>query len=91
MAHEYVFRGDVQPYAPSAADQRAREQAIQEAEQLVDYVPIEPLDDVSSDYDVARAVAEYQTGGLNAYGATSTSPSWQLDSEDDSRPRTRSQ
>lgn len=91
MAHEYVFRGDVQPYAPSAADLRARQQAKREAEQLVNYEPMQPLDDVSSDIDVARAVADYQAGGLNAFGATSTPPAWQLDSEDGSKARTRSQ
>ncbi len=92
MAHEYVFRGNVPPYASSAADEHAREQARKEAEQLVNYVPTEPRANISGDYEVARAVADYQTGGLNAFGAASTPPSWALDSDaDDSKARTRSQ
>jgi hypothetical protein len=78
VAYEYVFRGDVRPYAPSAHDQRAREQAKHEAHQLVNQEPVRSGNDFSDDVEVARKVADYQVGGLNAFGATSTAPSWEM-------------
>ena len=79
MTHEYVFRGEREPYAPDPDDQRARERAIQEADRLVDVTPVRNREP-SFDAEVLRRIAEYQVGGLDGYGAFASTPSSESDS-----------
>jgi hypothetical protein len=75
MAHEYVFRGEREPFATDPKDQQAREQAKREAEKLVTRNPAtdEPLTDLD---EVERRLDDYQVGGLDAFGTAAESPQW---------------
>lgn len=72
MAHEYVFRGEREPYASNPKDQRAREEAKREAEQLASREPAGSKENLSADAELDAKVGEYQVGGLDSYGASST-------------------
>lgn len=82
MAHEYVFRGEREPYAPDPEEQRARERAIREADRLVDVTPHDR--ESSIDAEVMRRIAEYQVGGLDGYGAFVSATELESDSARDS-------
>jgi hypothetical protein len=70
MAHEYVFRGEHKPFAPDPKDERAREAAKREAEQLVNQ-PSVRNETLPHDADIEERVGEYQVGGLDAFGTNS--------------------
>jgi hypothetical protein len=75
MAHEYVFRGEREPFATDPKDQQAREHAKREAEKLVTRNPATdgPLTDLD---EVERRLDDYQVGGLDAFGTTADDPPW---------------
>lgn len=82
MAHEYVFRGEREPYAPDPKQEQAREQAKREAEKLVTQQPVS--DSAFADLDeVERRLEDYQVGGLDAFGAVSDDPPWHDASDGD--------
>ncbi len=70
MAHEYVFRGEREPYAPDPKQQRVREEARREAEELVNREPVDTTKDLSTDAELDEKVGDYQVGGLDSYGAS---------------------
>jgi hypothetical protein len=86
MAHEYVFRGEREPFAPDPKEEQAREQAKRDAEKLVTREPAtdEQLADLE---EVERRLDDYQVGGLDAFGTTAENPPW----EDASQSNQRSQ
>ena len=88
MAQEYIFRGERKPYAPDPDDQRAREQAKREAEQLVNRKPLQASAEPSADAEVERKVGDYQVGGLDSFGADPAQPRSQEDSADEQEKNT---
>lgn len=89
MKHEYVFRGEREPYAPDPKDQRAREEAVREAEELVNREPPQAQKDLSTDAELDEIVGDYQVGGLGSYGASSTQPGAEPASDTPSRDTSR--
>lgn len=77
MAHEYVFRGEGEPFAPDPKDLRAREEAKREAEQLVNQPPKEAERDLSADAEVEEKIGDYQVGGLDSFGASPPAAPWE--------------
>jgi hypothetical protein len=74
MAHEYVFRGEHKPFAPDPKDERAREAARLEAEELVNK-PQPGLSPLPHDAELEEKIGEYQVGGLDAFGTEATADS----------------
>lgn len=79
MAHEYVFRGEREPFAPDPKEQQARENAKREAEQLVNREPPTATRDLALDAEVEEKIGDYQVGGLDSFGAESTEPTASAD------------
>lgn len=75
MAHEYVFRGEREPYAPNPKEQRARDAAKREAEELVNREPATADEHLSADAELVEKIGDYQVGGLDSFGASSPPPS----------------
>jgi hypothetical protein len=73
MTQEYVFRGDHKPFAPDPKDERAREAARLEAEELVNKPPPSGAA-ILNDAELDEKVGEYQVGGLDTFGTESTAP-----------------
>lgn len=69
MPHEYVFRGEREPFAPNPKEQRKQEEAKREAEQLATKDP--PSEEVAADGTLDEKVGDYQVGGLDSFGAES--------------------
>jgi len=72
MAHEYVFRGEGEPFAPDPKELREREKAKREAEELVNKEPRTSGEDLSADAEIEEKIGDYQVGGLDSYGAEAT-------------------
>lgn len=83
MTQGYVFRGERTPFTADPKDQRAREQAIREAQQLVNEEPPVADEELAHDAEIERRIDDYQVGGLDAFGTTAADPSWDTTAEGD--------
>jgi hypothetical protein len=72
MPHEYVFRGEGEPYTPNPDDAQAREAAKREAEKLVNEEPDALKRKLEVDAEIEERIGDYQVGGLDSFGASPT-------------------